>query len=418
MYFIPGYLKETFSENQVVIDSELYGNRILLDAPEKIAEYQKIKESGTEAICTELEKFLYEQKMLCSLKDLQNLQNVTYQKMQNRLGLTIMPTEGCNFRCPYCYEDHENRHMTSDIVDAIKNFLKEQIVAVQEVNISWFGGEPTLCPDVVLEIGTYAYSLVKKSQEVKFSSSMTTNGYLLNKEMFLKFYACGIRNYQITLDGFKHDETRYLANKQGTLKTILSNLREIKQLDSAYEYKILLRRNILATDNDFSWYDYLAQQFNSDSRFSILIRSVDDWGGEEVKKLSIIQNDDRERVLKMHIDYATSKGLVCENDMVDNSNLFGRQFCYASYPKNFVFRANGNIQKCTIALQNNKNTVGQIIRGKVFIDTKLNQCWTPSLQEICISCKRILSCMNKQCPKRIALNQENVCCQTGRLERL
>ena len=307
MYFIPGYLKEQLSENQLTIYSVLYGNKILLDAPEKIEEYKNLKTKGTKLLCTELEHFLHEQKMLCSLEELQDLQSVTYQKMCNRLGLTIMPTEGCNFRCPYCYEDHENAQITPEMVSAIKNFLKDQIPTVQEVNLSWFGGEPTLCPEVVLEISSFAQSFAEKLKGIKFSSSMTTNGYLLSKEMFLKYHACGIRHYQITLDGFKHDETRYLASKQGTLKTILSNLKEIKNLSS--EYKIILRRNILASDDDLSWYDYLVQQFDKDPRFSVLIRAVDDWGGEEVKGLSIVQQEDRDRILSIHIDYAKSVGL-------------------------------------------------------------------------------------------------------------
>ncbi len=417
MYFIPGYLREELSENQLTIYSVLYGNKILLDTLERIEEYKKLKAKGTESLCTELECFLHEQKMLCNLEELQDLQSVTCRKMSNQLGLTIMPTEGCNFRCPYCYEDHENAQMTPEMVSAIKGFLEDQIPTVQEVNLSWFGGEPTLCPKVVLEISSFAQSFAKKLQGVKFSSSMTTNGYLLSKDIFLQYYASGIRNYQITLDGFKHDETRYLANKQGTLKTILSNLKEIKELNSEYEYKIILRRNILASDDDLSWYDYLVQQFDKDSRFSILIRTVDNWGGEEVKELSIVENKDRDRILKVHVDYAKSVGLVCENDIVDDGVSFGGQFCYAAYPKNFVFRANGEIQKCTIALKNGKNTVGRIIGNTVFIDDSLNKCWTPSLQTTCISCKRILSCMNKQCPKRVVLNEEGICCQTGRLER-
>ncbi len=40
------------------------------------------------------------------------------------LGLTILPTEQCNFRCVYCYETFERGAMQQEVVLGIKNLIK------------------------------------------------------------------------------------------------------------------------------------------------------------------------------------------------------------------------------------------------------------------------------------------------------
>ncbi|MFR8333548.1 MAG: hypothetical protein ACLU9S_15275 [Oscillospiraceae bacterium] len=50
------------------------------------------------------------------------------------------------------------------------------------------------------------------------------NEYVLDVDAFRQYYAAGIVSYQVTLDGWKHDETRPHVSGKGTLQTILNNL--------------------------------------------------------------------------------------------------------------------------------------------------------------------------------------------------
>ena len=36
------------------------------------------------------------------------------------LYITFITTEDCNFRCPYCYEEHKNNFITQDIYDDVR----------------------------------------------------------------------------------------------------------------------------------------------------------------------------------------------------------------------------------------------------------------------------------------------------------
>ena len=42
----------------------------------------------------------------------------------NGIGLTICPTMGCNFDCPYCFEDHFAGKMSAQVQDDVLAWLK------------------------------------------------------------------------------------------------------------------------------------------------------------------------------------------------------------------------------------------------------------------------------------------------------
>ena len=47
-----------------------------------------------------------------------------------------------------------------------------------------------------------------------------------------------------------------------------------------YSFHITLRRNLLAGDEDYSWYDYLYRLFGQDKRFDVLVCAVGDWAAK------------------------------------------------------------------------------------------------------------------------------------------
>ena len=404
MYIIPGFITDKMSEDGLIITSSVRQNSILLDSNELISEYKNIKNEGCSDLNTELRQFLHEQELLLSKEETIKQLDEVKDLLNQTLLITLMPTEGCNFRCPYCYENHDSVFMSDEHLQAIKNFIHENITNFNRFELNWFGGEPTLCMNVIKEFSQYIFTL-KEKYNFNFISNITTNGYLLNIDNFKTCYECGIRTYQITIDGFNHDQTRPFIDGSGTLSTIINNLKTIHFLPKEYQFKIIIRHNILSNDFDLSWYDYLHKLFGDDERFGIVVRSVNDWGGDTVKSLSLLK-EEKTKTIEVHQNYIKQIGMDIEEG---DNQLFGN-ICYAGYPHSYIFRPNGSIVKCSVALDNPLNIIGNIEDNKVNIHSHLNELWFQNdYSEKCLTCTKILSCMNMNCRHRTLIEKKDHC---------
>ena len=146
----------------------------------------------------------------------------------NALKLTICPTIGCNFNCPYCFENHIPSKMSEEVQDNIINFLKK-CKNLKRLNVTWYGGEPLLFPDVIESLSNKIIEFTKE-KNINYTSNIVTNGYLLTQEIADMLNRVKVSSYQITLDGIgeKHNATRHLINGGPTFDKIVKNLKTIK----------------------------------------------------------------------------------------------------------------------------------------------------------------------------------------------
>ena len=75
------------------------------------------------------------------------------------LHLILMPTEACNFRCTYCYEDFRYKRMDQEVIHGVKRYLSRRVAELDALTLSWFGGEPLLARDIVEDILLHAQAL-------------------------------------------------------------------------------------------------------------------------------------------------------------------------------------------------------------------------------------------------------------------
>lgn len=405
MYFIPGYVRIK-DEGDIFIESELLKNQIkITDGNFKFEMKTIMQNDGCDNLDSPLKKALHEQEMLMTREEIYDRLYELKGKLSDVLVLTLMPTEACNFKCSYCYESHEPVLMSQHTLDVVYQYVEQNIDRYKKIDVSWFGGEPTLCKEKVCTLSKKISSLCKRNNKI-FASSMTTNGYLLDVESFKGYLSSGINSYQITIDGWSHNATRPLKSGGETLKRIISNLKSISKLPNSLNFNIMIRHNILYDDKDFTWYDCLKDEFGKDKRFSMLIRAVGNWGGEDVKKLHLLSESESEANLKEHVDYLNRIGFQTVNGKRD---IFSK-ICYANYPNSMVVRADGRIEKCTVCLNKKQNLIGKINEcdGSLTIDTKKNDLWTKGeLQDKCLSCKYVLSCLNMHCRKNHLINGKN-----------
>lgn len=154
--------------------------------------------------------------------------------------ICLSVTEQCNLRCRYCiYGDsypflrnHRPRFMTFDTARKAIDFLLNHSALRDEVFISFYGGEPLLCKELIRRCVHYAEDAAH-TRFVKFN--ICTNGTLLDEAMIDFFIEHDFR-ITVSFDGpqFAHDRNRIFIDGTGTYDTVTHNLRKIREKDPYY----------------------------------------------------------------------------------------------------------------------------------------------------------------------------------------
>ena len=160
-------------QNDIILKSTLYDSEIKLSDEIFKKEYYSLKKNGCKSLHSFLEKELNMQGMLLNEYEIKQITSTLTKHYNEILLLTIMPTESCNFRCAYCYENHDDIVMNEDIIQGLEKYIENSYHQYNHISISWFGGEPTLCKKTILRINQKVKKLL--NCEKKYSFSMTTN---------------------------------------------------------------------------------------------------------------------------------------------------------------------------------------------------------------------------------------------------
>jgi len=145
------------------------------------------------------------------------------------VGLVIMPTYDCNFRCPYCFEQHRlakgqgwlDSTMTDETMEAVFSALadcKKRGYALGDCTL--YGGEPFLEKNLPV-----AEKIAERCKSMGMGVSAVTNGYDLASFIgFIKKYE--VASLQVTVDGTAEINDRRRLHKDGlpTYDRILQNV--------------------------------------------------------------------------------------------------------------------------------------------------------------------------------------------------
>ncbi|ONI45313.1 hypothetical protein AN641_00565 [Candidatus Epulonipiscioides gigas] len=153
--------------------------------------------------------------------------------------ITLILVQACNLACGYCYaqegEYADKGIMSKEVALNAIDYLLENSGDRQDLYITFFGGEPLLCFELIKEIVAYCKSKEKTSGK-NFKYNMTTNGTLLTNEIS-QFIIKNKISTMISIDGDieQHDSKRYYKNGNGCYNEIIEKttyLREQKYLSA------------------------------------------------------------------------------------------------------------------------------------------------------------------------------------------
>ena len=317
--------------------------------------------------------------------------------MDNTLKFVLLPTELCNFRCRYCYGQFPKYVMSEDTQNGIIKYLKRNIMSHKALNISWFGGEPLLYPGIITNLSQKMIDLCRTRNKPYFSS-ITTNGYLLNQDVFHQMLNNKISLYMVTLDGFEelHNKNRKLQNGNGTFSTILSNLRNIRDNERSASFRIRIRVNVttelIPELSDFI--DFLYEEFGNDKRFNFIFVAASDYGGDEIKKM--------EKSILHSFDQVYDE-LINAPNRLDCTGFAGQllpNICYAGMRNAYIIKANGTVSKCTVSYEDFSEVGVLHSDGNMLLDQSKLAKWVNremSPQSSCAKCDRRGEC-DRACP--------------------
>jgi uncharacterized protein len=262
------------------------------------------------------------------------------------IHITINPTMDCNFRCWYCYENHNagskmDYNVIANVKTMISNILSETYA--KKLVLSFFGGEPLLYyKSVMVPIMTYA-----KSECIRLSKQLdiyiTTNGFLLNKSTIQDLMEYDYVSIQVPIDGDKdnHNKVKYLKDGQGSFDKVICNLQNAVKAG----LWVTVRCNYTATNIES--FLFLKPMFN-------------DFANRNNIEFSFhkIWQEDNTEVLQSQAENVMER---FKSDGYSTITNIGRKgLCYADYKSNLVVNYNGDIYKCTARNFNDNNKLGTL----------------------------------------------------------
>lgn len=256
-------------------------------------------------------------------------------------GYTILPTTCCNARCFYCYEaNYKHISMSEQTADDVVKFIKDHH-GDKKVGIGWFGGEPTLGEARIDQICKGL-----QAENIEYSASMISNGYLFDEEMAKKAKELWkLTNIQITLDGTEEIYNKvkaYVGIKDSAYKRVIRNIGLILDQDIRVSVRMNLDRH--NADDLKNLIEELAATFKGREKFSAYVHPLfDDCGFKPV------QHEEADRL------WLVAKQLEI-NNLLKSLNLYSSSerglprltthHCMADNDGSVIISPNGSLAKC------------------------------------------------------------------------
>ena len=383
-----------------------YGNYILLynTLTDSLVCFTKEEFSVIGQLLQDLQMFngeyplLFEELKKSGFIENENYDELEYIKLQNKrcifansdFHITINPTLDCNLSCWYCSVElakvKHNGGMTTDVVNKVIAHIHHVIIEQKatSLHLDWFGGEPLMYFNKVIEpISAYANKLVTENN-VKFSQNITTNATLLNADRIWRMKELNFTRFQIPIDGNeqRHNKIKYFSNNKGTYRLVMDNINMVA--DIIPNVNIILRINY--DRQTLNHIRDIVQDIMEKSKCHIQVDFQEVWqvscSEKELKLLEEVKEEFR------------LNGLISDFWAYRPQKFYR---CYADKLHQYAINYNGKVFKCTARDYGDDKVIGTLSsNGKiVWNDGLISLFFSKSTfdNERCLHCKQLPICM-------------------------
>lgn len=150
-------------------------------------------------------------------------------------ALCLHVSHDCNLRCAYCFAGTGDfgggrMLMEPEVGRLAIDFLVNESGERENLEVDFFGGEPLMAWDTVVETVRYARSLENAAGK-HFRFTLTTNGVLLDDEK-ISFINSEMSNVVLSLDGRRevNDRVRKTVSGKGSYDLILPKFKKLVEI--------------------------------------------------------------------------------------------------------------------------------------------------------------------------------------------
>ena len=341
---------------------------------------------------------------VADMKLLSRIYKMTYGRIG--IGAVIMPTYDCNFRCPYCYEQHRlskgqnwlsytmTDEMIAAVFSALKNY-KERGFIVD--NCTFYGGEPFLEKNLPV-----VRKIAERCRELDMKLEAITNGYDLESYLDL-LTEFNFKKLQITVDGVGEINDRRRIHKDGvkTYERILKNINLALKRGIKISLRVNVGRENIHGMKDLSD-DLKARGFLDKNNFDYYFKATNDdlnpknnvTDFEIVRELEKIGFTNKE-ICKVHGEYGKDFANLTGVFKKEAYGSFSPMYC-GSEQGMLVVDPFGNLYTCWDFVGKDDKAIGFVDKNaKRFIFNFESAKWrtrTVDLMEKCVKCPYCFIC--------------------------
>ena len=289
----------------------------------------------------------------------------------------VYTTTACNARCPYCYEKSMPvQTMDENMADKVCEFIAKNMLSRSSLSIEWFGGEPLLKQSVIQYITAKLLPICEENQ-IYFSASMVTNGFLIDDKIVTLMKDCRISFVQITLDGTKSLYERIKGySQQNAFERVLDNIALL--IENSIHVQIRLNYNSHNLSDIKSLIELLAKRYGNGPLLNVYCARIMTADGNNSRV------DSEETDIEL-FDCLKVNGFI--NNPLDTI-YHRRNTCVAHMLRSFMILPDGTIGKCSQAMAD-KDFVGNI---DGIVQAKMAKWCTPVLPQKCLECDMLPIC--------------------------
>lgn len=321
-----------------------------------------------------------------------------------RLSLTIAPTLRCNFSCKYCYQTGTGPVMNDEAASALLGFVEQKLISNGYLSITWFGGEPLLEFNRIESLDAGLLRIADK-KNARYSASLVTNGYLLEKATVAKLVKHRVKSVQITLDGppHIHNQRRKVKGGGPSFERIMQNIK-----NASDKLAVSVRMNIDHENKDYIT-DFLEilDRENLNKRVGLYL-------GHVLPYTAICQDVASSCVSAREFSILGMKTLL-ELSRRSFSSVFNYPksmdcHCMADNQNAFVVTPTGGLAKCWNDVGQPESEIGHLLKPTTYEMEKNRQRWLERdpFNLACRDCLLLPICMGG-CPYNYLKNGELDC---------